>query len=210
MNYLRLPLTIFSRRRPLAAACLFALSFALLWMGFGISELLPLPRVAVAESAPADHHNAPSDISPERAGLLQSSVDSVALGLGSALTAIADEPARQAALGNALSALTFELGGEAYFTAWQGTRIMHSPLTPDTMGMDFADALDERGSAVVRTMESVADSGGGFVRVTLPRQLPRRPPQNRSKRSSQTMRKRPPPAKLSMASLAPISFNSGS
>ena len=174
MKYLRLPLTFFSRRRPLAAACLFALSFTLLWMGFGVSELLPLPRVAVAESAPADHHNAPSDISPERAGLLQSSVDSVALGLGSALTAIAGEPARQAALGNALSALTFELGGEAYFTAWQGTRIMHSPLTPDTMGMDFADALDERGSAFVRTMENVADNGGGFVRVTLPRQLPRR------------------------------------
>lgn len=173
MKYLQLPLTIFSRRRPLAAACLFALSFALLWTGFGVSELLPLPRVAVAESAPADRRNPPPDINRERAGLLQSSVDSVALGLGSAL-AVFDESARQAALGSALSSLTFELGGEVYFTAWHGTRIMHSPLTPDTMGMDFADALDERGSAFVRAMESVAGSGGGFVRVTLPRQLPRR------------------------------------
>ncbi len=158
----------------MAAACLSVLSFVLLWMGFGVSELLPLPRVAVAESAPMNHHDAPSVISSERANLLQSSVDSVALGLGSALTSFADDPARQAALSRALSSLTFELGGEAYFTAWHGTRIMHSPLTPDTAGMDFSDALDERGSAFVRTMEEVANSGGGFVRVTLPRQLPRR------------------------------------
>ena len=174
MKHLHLPLTIFSRRRPLAAACLFALSFALLWTGFGVSELLPLPKVAVAESAPANHHDAPAVIPPERAALLQSSVDSVALGLGGVLTSLADDPARQAALANALSALTFELGGEAYFTAWQGTRLMHSPLTPDTTGMDFADALDERGSSFVRAMEAVAEGGGGFVRVTLPRQLPRR------------------------------------
>lgn len=174
MKHLHLPLTIFSRPRPLAAACLFVLSFALLWTGFGVSELLPLPRVAVAESAPANHHETPDVIPPERAALLQSSVDSVALGLGGVLTSLADAPARQAALANALSALTFELGGEAYFTAWQGTRLMHSPLTPDTTGMDFADALDERGSSFVRAMEAVAEDGGGFVRVTLPRQLPRR------------------------------------
>lgn len=174
MKHLHLPLTIFSRRRPLAAACLFALSFALLWTGFGVSELLPLPKVAVAESAPADHHKAPAVIPPERATLLQSSVDSVALGLGGVLISLGDDPARQAALANALSALTFELGGEAYFTAWQGTRLMHSPLTPDTTGMDFADALDERGSSFVRAMEAVAEDGGGFVRVTLPRQMPRR------------------------------------
>ena len=174
MKHLHLPLTIFSRRRPLAAACLFALSFALLWTGFGVSELLPLPKVAVAESAPANHHEAPAVIPPERATLLQSSVDSVALGLSGVLISLADDPARQTALANALSALTFELGGEAYFTAWQGTRLMHSPLTPDTKGMDFADALDERGSSFVRAMEAVAEDGGGFVRVTLPRQMPRR------------------------------------
>ena len=176
MEYLKLPMAIFSRRRPLAAACLSVLSFVMLWMGFGVSELMPLPRVAVAESSPADHHNAPAIISTERAGLLQSSVDSVALGLGSALSTLSDESARKSALGSALSSLTFELGGEAYFTAWHGTRIMHSPLTPDTTDMDFSDALDERGSAFVLTMESVANNGGGFVRVTLPRQLPRRIP----------------------------------
>ena len=176
VEYLKLPMMIFSRRRPLAAACLSVLSFVMLWMGFGVSNLLPLPRVAVAESAPMDHHNAPPIISSERAGLLQSSVDSVALGLGSALATLSDESARKSALGSALSSLTFELGGDAYFTAWHGTRIMHSPLTPDTTDMDFSDALDERGSAFVLTMESVANNGGGFVRVTLPRQLPRRIP----------------------------------
>lgn len=174
MKHLHLPLTLFSRRRPLAAACLFALSFALLWTGFGVSELLPLPKVAVAESAPANHHEAPAILPPERANLLQSSVDSVALSLGGIMSSLADDPARQTALANALSALTFELGGEAYFTAWQGTRLIHSPLTPDTTGMDFADALDERGSSFVRAMEAVAEDGGGFVRVTLPRQMPRR------------------------------------
>ena len=170
----QLPQTFFSRCRPFAAACLFVLSFVLLWMGFGVSNLLSLTKVAVAESEQADHHSAPPALSPERASLLQSSVDSVALGLGGILADIAGEAARLAALGNALSSLTFDLGGEAYFTAWQGTRILHSPLTPDTMGIDFADALDERGSAFVRTMESVAGKGGGFVRVNLPRQLPRR------------------------------------
>ena len=174
MKYLRLPLAIFSRRRPLVATCLFILSFILLWMGFGVSDLMPLPRMAVAESARPDHHNPPPAISLARASLLQSSVDSVALGLGSALATIADDQTRQDALGSALSTLTFELGGEAYFTAWQGTRIMHSPLTPDTRGMELADTLDEHGSAFVRTMENVADNGGGFVRVILPRQLPRR------------------------------------
>ena len=68
MKHLHLPLTIFSRRRPLAAAGLLALSFALLWTGFGVSELLPLPKVAVAESAPADHREAPAAGANEREG----------------------------------------------------------------------------------------------------------------------------------------------
>lgn len=174
MKYIRLPLIFFTRRRPVAAACLACVSLVLLGMGLGLSELLPLPGVAVAESAPKNHRIAPAVVSPERAGLLQSSVDSVALGLGSVLATLSGEQPRQAALAVALSSLTFELGGEVYFTAWQGTRIIHSPLTPDTRDMDFSDALDERGAAFVQTMESVAAEGGGFVQATLPRQLPRR------------------------------------
>jgi hypothetical protein len=169
-----LAIYVFSLRRSLPASLLCAFSLALLWAGFGLSELLPLPRMAVAESVAAKLHAAPSAISPKRAELLQSSVDSIALGLGGALDTISAEPPRQAALARALSRLTFELGSGAYFTAWEGTRIIHSPLTPDVAGVDFSDTRDERGSAFVRLMEIVAGSGGGFIRVSLPPQLPRR------------------------------------
>jgi hypothetical protein len=143
-------------------------------MACNTSEFPPSLRVAVAESIATNRKEYPNSISQHHAEMLRSSVDSLALGLGGVLDAIDDETAKQTFLGKALNALTFELGGETYFTAWQGTRMMHSPLTPDVIGMDFADVLDERGLPFVRAMEDAAGDGGGFIHVLLPRRLPRR------------------------------------
>lgn len=164
---------------PLAALLGF-MALALLWAGLGLSELLPRPGVAVAGSQDQDRNAAPLALSRERANLLQSSVDSVALSLGSAFAGPSSLSGddKKNVLHAALSGLTFGLGGEVYFTAWQGTRMLHSPLSPDAADMDFAEALDERGAAFVRSMESVAPEGG-FVQVTLPRQFADREPGKR-------------------------------
>lgn len=171
---------LFPPRLRKAVACAFLLAaVALLWAGFGLSRFLPAPALAVAGSAPSDLSGAPLDGLPkERAALLQSTVDSVALSLGGAFAFAAQEdgafPKKQA-LAGALNALTFNLGSEVYFTAWQGTRIVHSPMNPDAGDLDFAEALDERGAAFVRDMERAAGERGGFIRAMLPRQMPHQP-----------------------------------
>ncbi|MCL1939179.1 MAG: hypothetical protein FWG04_00765 [Desulfovibrionaceae bacterium] len=164
------------RFQLVAAGVIGMLGFALLWAGFGVSDLLVLHKEAVAESAPADLHNAPlSLISKEQAALLQSTVDSTALSLSSVLASASPslfgERESIPAIASALSTLTFGLGGEIYFTAWEDTRLLHSPLAPDAEGMDFADALDGRGAAFVLNMARAALSGGGFLQVSLPRQF---------------------------------------
>ena len=169
-------LSLTQRLRLVAACVLGTLGFALLWVGFGVFDLLLLPRTAVAESVPANLHSAPlSLISKEKATLLQSTVDSTALGLSSVIASappsLFDERESFPAVASALSALTFGLGGEIYFTAWEDTTLLHSPLAPDARGMDFADALDGRGAAFVLSMAHAASSGGGFLQVSLPRQF---------------------------------------
>ncbi len=104
----------------------------------------------------------------ERARLLQSSVDSVALSLGSVLEKLAETDAKLESLGTALSSLTFDLGGGIHFTAWEGTRILHAPFNSGIQAMDFADALDEHGNAFVLEMRFAAEQGGGFLVVSLP------------------------------------------
>lgn len=170
-------------RCRLFAAALFGISsLVLLGAGLGLSDLLPLPKTAVAESEAPDPLGLPLSVLPkERALRLQAAVDSTALSLGSvfyerdtaagATDAPADVERKQRALARALSALTFGLEGEVYFTAWQGTRVVHSPLAPDAVNMDFAASLDQRGSAFVLRMEDAAAGGGGFLQVTLPRQM---------------------------------------
>jgi hypothetical protein len=149
------------------------LGFALLWAGFGVSNVLTLQREALADSV--SHNAPPSLISKERAALLQSTVDSTALSLSSVLASAppslsADREALSS-VASVLSILTFGLGSEVYFTAWENTRMLHSPLAPDAEGMDFADAIDGRGAAFVLNMAHTAFSGGGFLQVRLPRQF---------------------------------------
>jgi hypothetical protein len=169
-------LDLAQRLRFAAAGMLGMLGFALLWAGLGLSDVLPLQREAVAESVPTNLQSAPlSLISKEKAALLQSTVDSAALSLSGVLTS---EPSAHSkgsdafsSVASALSTLTFGLGGEVYFTAWEDTRILHSPLAPDAEGMDFADAVDGQGAAFVLCMAHAAVSGGGFLTVSLPRQF---------------------------------------
>lgn len=164
------------RLRLVAAGLLGMLGCALLWAGFGVSDLLALQREAVAESAPTNPRRPPlALISKEQAAVLQSTVDSAALSLGSVLAAdnraSRDSKGSLTSVASALSTLTFGLGGEVYFTVWEGTTIMHAPLSPDAEGMDLADAVDGRGAAFVLGMAHAAANGGGFLQTTLPRQF---------------------------------------
>lgn len=146
-----------------------AVAVCALWTGFGLPGPLPGSGTAVAESEPPDPSAEPGGMSADAALYLRSSVDAAALALRGALAngGIAKDR-RGEMLAASLGDLTFKLGGAVYFTAWQGTRVLHSPMSPDAEGMDFAGSLDARGVAFVGRMEEAALAGGGFVRVLLP------------------------------------------
>lgn len=184
-------ITTFFRGMRIPAACLLAAAaICTVWAGFAPQGLTPslLPSflaggsAAVAGTSPSDPAVAPHGIDADAALYLRSSVDAAALALGGALgpgkgrgreteraATEAEEARRKGMLTASLDDLTFRLGGSAYFTAWQGTRIIYSPMSPDAEGMDFADALDAGGVAFVRRMEEAVQAGGGFVGVLLPR-----------------------------------------
>lgn len=148
---------------PLAVALL------LFWSLAGLCAVGP----GLCAAAQGEESASPWDLeNDEQALLLRSSVDSVALSLSGVFRTMPGKAARLAAMGTALNSLTFEQGGEVYYTAWNGTRIVHSPLTPDLENTDFAGARDEQGRSFVREMERIAGRGGGFLLVTLPRQRP--------------------------------------
>jgi hypothetical protein len=98
-------------------------------------------------------------------------VDSAALSLAGVLADLPDPSARRAALAGALNALAFDPGSPVYFTAWEQTRLLHSPLTPDTEDQDFAQALDARGTPFVRDLDALGEAGGGFLHIFLPRHI---------------------------------------
>ncbi|MDL2290764.1 hypothetical protein LJC09_01485 [Desulfovibrio sp. OttesenSCG-928-F20] len=156
-------------RLPLAFICAFT-ALLMLWSGLGLPTAPAFFGKALAEDVPDNGRAAALALLPgDRALLLQSAVDSVALGLGGALATNTDEHSRLQALTGALGALTFSLGNDIYFTAWQGTRILHAPLNADAGGLDFAESLDGRGAPFVRGMTELAPEGG-FLRVLLPPQ----------------------------------------
>ena len=117
------------RCRIAASALLAVSSLALFLIGIGLYDPLPLPKTVAAESAPSDMHGVPPAVLPESVVMrLQAAVDSAALSLGGVF--------REAA------------------SAKDGP-VVYSPLAPDAVDMDFADALDQRGSAFVLCMKEV-------------------------------------------------------
>jgi hypothetical protein len=154
-----------------AGAILLALTGqALFWLAVPVPTALLSPAAsAEADSAARREARLSPEASADRRRLLQSSVDSVALSLGGIFQSVTDMDERRTALTTVLNSLTFELGGEVYFTAWDGTRVLHSPLAPDIRGADFESALDQRGKPFVRQMATLAAGGGGFLQVALPR-----------------------------------------
>ncbi len=151
------------------------LGLVLLWTGLGLSDRAFVWGEASAGSVAASLYGPPhSLISKEQAASLQASVDSAALSLGGMLAAGGEKAEREAfraAVAPALSALTFGLGGEVYYTLWEESTALHAPLSPDAGDVDFANALDGRGAPFVLGMAHVAAEGGGFLQVLLPRQF---------------------------------------
>lgn len=171
MNIPLLCAILFQRLRLPAAFLCALVALPMLWAGLGLSVDRLLPGKALAGAEQDSGRAAALALLPEkRVLLLQSSVDSLALGLGAALPPDASGEDKDQALARALNALTFSLGGDVYFTAWQGTRIVHAPLNADAAGLDFASSLDGRGAPFVLGMEELAGSEGGFLRVLLPPQ----------------------------------------
>lgn len=168
------PRTVLSFSRRCLAIVLGVLAFVCLWTGLDPKLHFPVPSEATAGSGvtqpgflPGPAGAFPGHPLP-RAVLLQAAVDSVALSLGGSLSSLEQEEARRAVVVKALDALTFDLGEDIHFTAWEGARLMHSPLSPDAADLDFAAMLDIRGKAFVQAMRECG-SEGGFVRVILPR-----------------------------------------
>jgi hypothetical protein len=150
-------------RACLTGLCLL-LALACLWAGGGLFAPLvgPAPADAFSSSGQAAE---PEHIRLKKQ-LLQATVDSAAFSLAGVLAGLPDQKARRGALAAALDALTFDLGAPAYFTAWEDTRLLHSPLTPDTADFDFGDALDGRGVPFVRVLSEAGETGG-FLPVLL-------------------------------------------
>lgn len=162
-------MTLLRAKRIFAAGLSTAAVFCILCAGFG-SPGSWSGGAAVAESSPPDPAHAPVGIDKGAALYLRSTVDAAALALGSMFPVDGNAgEERKRMLAASLGGLTFNLGGSVYFTAWQGTRIVYSPMSPDAEGMDFAESLDARGKAFVRRVEEAALNGGGFVGVLLPK-----------------------------------------
>lgn len=185
--------TMLIRIYPYIAGFCGVVGLFMLFVGLGLAGILPLPRSASAGDTRAASGLSESVVSRQQAALLQSTVDGAVISLGGLYAADnaaedeADSPAADAPAG-VLGALTFELGSEVAFTAWEGTRMVYSPTTPDAEGMDFADAQDGRGIAFVQLMAEAADNGGGFLQVDLPRMMPRQgavPPKCRAVRGGE-------------------------
>lgn len=176
-------------RLPLAGVIGFC-GLVLIWLAY--ADVPPPMANAISDRhiatlPPDEQAYTPSD---EEARLLQASVDSVAISLGSLMEKIADPTSRKTLLATALNTLTYELGGEVFFTAWQGTRVIHSPMSPDAAYMDFATALDMRGTPFVVEMAQAARKGGGFIQVLLPLPLPRQREAHEEIRKNDTSRMR--------------------
>ncbi|MDR0826476.1 MAG: hypothetical protein LBN33_01165 [Desulfovibrio sp.] len=156
------------------AAALACLALLMIGAGLGASGIKLWPGMALAANEGAQMP--PDLVSPERAALLQSTVDSVALSLGRVFFFSEDIPfdeeGEKQTLRRVLNSLSFELGGGLYFTAWRGTRNICSPLSPDAENMDFAESLDAGGFPFVREMAALAGRGGGFLQARLPLRRP--------------------------------------
>lgn len=161
--------TVSRLRVPVAFLCAVSALF-LLWSGLALPPPPAFLSQAQAGATPDSGRRAALALLPkEQIALLQATVDSVALGFGGAFAEEENEELKRRALSGALNALTYSLGGNVYFTAWHGTRIVHSPGNADATDMDFAASSDSRGAPFVRGMEELADKGG-FLRVLLPAQ----------------------------------------
>jgi hypothetical protein len=155
-------------RACLAGSCLVA-ALLCLWLGAGFS--LPPAEPASAGSFPAYGRVAGANPLGLKKRLLQATVDSAVVSLAGILPDLPDPALRRAVLAAALDALTFDLGAPVYFTAWEDTRLVHSPLAPDTADLDFSDALDGRGMAFVRALSARRETEGGFLPVLLRRHV---------------------------------------
>ena len=162
-----MPFSKYHNWRVVLASVFGCIGLILLWLA---CTDVQLPARATSSRAFSSQIRLSPDLgtTDEEARLLQSAVDSVAVSLGSLLERISDPASRKSLLATALNTLTFELGGDVFFTAWQGTRVLHSPLSPDAANMDFAQAVDYRGTPFVVEMAQKARKGGGFMQVLLP------------------------------------------
>ncbi|MDR1360016.1 MAG: hypothetical protein LBJ82_03450 [Deltaproteobacteria bacterium] len=153
-------------RAWLAGFCLLLALACLCWGG----GLFP-PGFASARSPHASAQSGAQEHLGLKKQLLQATVDSAALSLAGILAGQTDPDVRRGLLMAALDALTFDLGAPVYFTAWEDTRLVHSPLTPDTENFDFGEALDGQGLNFVRILSAVSETDGGFLQVLLPRHV---------------------------------------
>jgi hypothetical protein len=150
-------------------ACLagFCLVSGLACLGWG---LLPSGS-ATAESPSASGQGAEQGQISLKKQLLQATVDSAAFSLAGSLSGLKDPAVRLGVLTGALDALTFDLGAPVYFTAWEETRLVHSPLTPDAANFDFREAKDGHGLNFIQMLSDTSETGGGFLPVLLRRHV---------------------------------------
>ena len=153
--------------RFIVAGAFGLLSVGCLWAGFDV-------RLSIKTATAGQYSSETVTASPQAFALstvdsLRVGVDSIALSMAGTFEALPQAPLRKETLNRALDRLTFEQDGDVYFTAWEGSRILHSPLTPDTDGMDFRSATDANGRPFVQQCDDMAQRGGGFVRVHIAR-----------------------------------------
>ncbi|MDR2076274.1 MAG: hypothetical protein LBP61_05000 [Desulfovibrio sp.] len=153
-------------RACLAGFCLL-IALACFWSGAD----LYLTGPAAADSSSASVQIPEPENIRLKKQLLQATVDSAAFSLAGILADLPDPAARRGVLAAALDALTFDLGAPVYFTAWENTRLVHSPLTPDAANLDFSDALDGLGRPFIRILSAAPAADGGFFPLRLRRHV---------------------------------------
>ena len=144
-------------------------------LGSGAISMASSGGDAVFSSAPLEREHSAGGVVFEGEGqgrpltpeILKASVDSLAVSMGGVFASLPDAAARRAAIQGALDTMSFQPGAVVHYTAWEGTTMLHSPLTPDTADMDFQGAQDIDGARFMHHVAEQAD-GGGFVSLVLP------------------------------------------
>ena len=141
----------FLRCRLLLGAFLVALTLACLWQGAA-----PEPS---AVQALAEGTTPTMGTEAEAKERLKPIVDTLALSLGGILTNLPKGAGADALFAAADTLTLNQAGQEVYYSIWQGTRLIHSPMNPGEEDLELGQSRDTTGIPLMEELAKGARAG---------------------------------------------------